>query len=482
MKLRDMFENISCEIIQGDMETDVSGIAYDSRNVKDGEVFVCVSGFKVDGHSFIENALKKGAAAIVAEKEVEIPQGISLIRVKNSRAALAQMSANYFNKPSEKMTLIGVTGTNGKTSVTYIIKSVLDKTKHNVGIIGTIENKIGNEVIPTERTTPESFEVQKLFKQMKDADVNDVVMEVSSHALDLNRVDACDFDIGVFTNLTQDHLDYHITMENYRDAKAKLFEKAKKSVINIDDSYGEYMLKASKGEVITYGIEKNADICAENIKITADGVSFILVYGNSSYTVKLNIPGKFSIYNALGAFGACLFMGIPIEDIIEGIEGIEGVKGRFQVIKGKNNINAVVDYAHTPDGIENILNTAREFVKGRIITVFGCGGDRDKTKRPIMGEIAGRLSHFCIITSDNPRSENPEAILKDIEEGISKTQCSYTKVADRREAIFKAVEMAEENDLIVVAGKGHETYQIFSHRTIHFDDAEVIKEAFGEDN
>ena len=480
MKLSKVFQDINHEVVQGNMEVEISGIAYDSRRVQQGNIFVCISGFKEDGHSFIQSAMEKGASVLVVEKDVDVPETITVIKVENSRVALAPMSANYFEKPSKKITLIGVTGTNGKTSTTYIIKSILDIIGKKVGIIGTIENRIGDIVIPTERTTPESFEVQKLFDEMRSQGVDDVVMEVSSHALDLNRVDLCDFDVAVFTNLTQDHLDYHITMENYKKAKAKLFENTKKCVINIDDPWGEFMINSSKDTVITFAIEKEADLKAENIKIIAEGVNFTLKYKEKAYPVKLNIPGKFSIYNALGAIGACVFLGIPMEDIIKGIEVMEGIRGRFQVIKGQKGINAVVDYAHTPDGLENILNTAKEFTKGRIITVFGCGGDRDKTKRPVMGEVAGRLSHFCIITSDNPRSEEPEAILKDVEVGMVKTSCPYEKIVDRREAIFKAVEIATINDLIIIAGKGHETYQIFPHGTIHFDDAEVIAEAMEE--
>ncbi|MBR5468292.1 MAG: UDP-N-acetylmuramoyl-L-alanyl-D-glutamate--2,6-diaminopimelate ligase [Firmicutes bacterium] len=480
MKLKDILKGIDYTILQGSDDIEIANVQYDSRKISKDSLFVCITGFKTDGHKYIASAAEKGSAAFSVEKDVEMIEGLTYVKVENNREALAKMASNVYYAPSAKMNLVGVTGTNGKTSTTYIIKSVLDRLGHKVGVIGTIENRIGDKVIHADRTTPESLELQELFNEMYEEKVTDVCMEVSSHSLDLHRVDCCDFDIAIFTNLTQDHLDYHITMENYRNAKGILFERCLKNVINIDDAAGEYMKSVSKGEVLTTGIENDADLKAEDIDITADGVTFTLRYKGEKYPVSLNIPGKFSIYNALGSIGACLFMGIDMETIIAGLKDIQGVRGRFQSIKGKNGVSAVVDYAHTPDGLENILNTAKEFVKGRIITVFGCGGDRDRTKRPIMGEIAGNLSDYCIITSDNPRTEDPERILDDIEPGTAKTGCEYIKIIDRREAIFYAVKIAKENDLVVVAGKGHEDYQIFADRTIHFDDKEVVEEAFAE--
>ncbi len=481
MKLASIMNGIDFDILKGGTDININKIVYDSRSVQKEDVFVCITGFKTDGHIYAAKAVEQGASAVIVEKEVDVEGNVTILRVDNSRIALAKMAANYYKNPSSNLNLIGVTGTNGKTSTTYIIKNILDKVDKKVGIVGTIGNRIGEKVIHTERTTPESLDLQELFAVMNDECVSDVIMEVSSHALDLHRVDCCDFDIAIFTNLTQDHLDYHKTMENYKLAKSKLMNMSDKCVINIDDEYGEYMKSVSKGDVITVGIENEADLKAEKIQIDAKGVSFQLNYKNETYPVHLNIPGKFSIYNALVSIGACIFIGVPMEVIIDGISSIKGVKGRFQTIKGPNGVNAIVDYAHTPDSLENILKTAQEFVKGRIITVFGCGGDRDRTKRPIMGEIGGRLSDFCVITSDNPRSENPEKILDDIEDGIKRTSCDYIREADRKKAIFEAIKMGKENDLIIVAGKGHEDYQIFPDKTIHFDDAEVIAEAFGED-
>lgn len=483
MKLEKIMTAIEYELLQGSITIDIKNLAYDSRRVTAESMFICITGFQTDGHQFALKAIENGAAALLCEKEFDcpIPDTVTVLKVKNSRHALALACANFYGHPSHMMNIIGVTGTNGKTTITYLIKSILDQIGHKVGIIGTIENRIGERIIPTERTTPESLELQALFAQMAAENVNDVVMEVSSHSLDLNRVDAIQYNIGIFTNLTQDHLDYHKTMENYKQAKAKLFERCKCSVINIDDTAGFFMKEKAVGKVITYGIDHKADLQAENIHISSDGVEFMLEYEKKQYPIKLHTPGKFSIYNALGSIGACILMNVPMEKIIEGLNKNRGVSGRFQTIKSTRGFNAIVDYAHTPDGLENILKTAKEFVTGNIITVFGCGGDRDKTKRPIMGEIAGNLSNYCVITSDNPRTENPETILDDVEVGTKKTNCQYCKIADRRKAIQFAIDKAKTGDVIVIAGKGHENYQIFADKTIHFDDVEEVKKAFGED-
>ena len=482
MKVEKILHDIEYKLIQGSVETEFEKIEYDSRKVSKGDAFVCVTGFKTDGHNYVESAIKSGATVIFCERELEnIDESVTVIQFENTRKALAHISAEYYGRPSERMNVIGVTGTNGKTTTTFLVKSVLDKIGHKTGIIGTIENRIGDRIIPTERTTPESLELQELFKTMADEGCQDVVMEVSSHALDLHRVDDIRFNVGIFTNLTQDHLDYHVTMENYKKAKGLLFERCLASVVNIDDEAGEYMVSVSKGKVITFAIDKNADLKAEDIHISADGVEFKLEYDGKEYPVSLNTPGKFSIYNALGAIGACILMGIDMDTIISGLKENKGVNGRFQTVRSKRGFNAIVDYAHTPDGLENILKTAKEFVKGRIITVFGCGGDRDRTKRPIMGEIAGIYSDYCIITSDNPRTEDPVQILDDVEPGTKKSGCDYTKIVDRGEAIKYAIDMAKEGDVVIVAGKGHENYQIFADKTIHFDDVEEVKKAFGED-
>lgn len=479
MKLSTLLQGIEWNLLYGE-EKEINAVAYDSRKVQKNDLFVCITGFQTDGHNYVQKAIEAGATAILCEKEIDNKE-VTIIQTPNTRHALALLSANYYKHPSAHMNMIGVTGTNGKTTTTYLIKSVLDRVGHKVGIVGTIENRIGDKVLHADRTTPESLELQQLFDEMYHEDVTDVVMEVSSHSLDLHRVDGIQYHIGIFTNLTQDHLDYHKTMENYKIAKSLLFQRSDKSVINIDDEAGEFMKQNAKGEVLTFGLEKEADLKAKDIDVSADGVKFTLCYEQKEYAVSLHTPGRFSIYNALGAIGACLFMNISIEDIIVGLQSNVGVSGRFQTIKSKRGYNAIVDYAHTPDGLENILKTAQEFVKGKIITVFGCGGDRDRTKRPIMGEIAGKLSDYCIITSDNPRTENPAMILEDVEVGMKKTNCEYIKMVDRREAICHAVEYGKKGDVIVIAGKGHENYQIFADKTIHFDDVEEVKKAFGED-
>ena len=482
MKLKELLKGISYEAVQGSLDVDVKEIQYDSRKVEQGDLFVCVTGFQTDGHKFAPMAVEKGASVLLCEHPMEnIPEGVTVIVTENTRAALAELSAVFYHEPSKELSVIGITGTNGKTTTTYLMKTILDGIGKKVGVIGTIENRIGDKVLHTQRTTPEAKELQALFRQMKEEEVSHVMMEVSSHSLDLHRVDCVDYDIAVFTNLTQDHLDYHKTMENYRAAKGILFERAKKAVINVDDEAGSYMMDRCKGEILTFGVDKKADLMAEDIDISAEGTAFTMLWQGERYPVKLHTPGRFSVYNALGAAGACILLGVPVEAIIKGLRENQGVSGRFQTVRSKKGCQAVVDYAHTPDGLENVLKTANEFAKGRVIAVFGCGGDRDKTKRPIMGEIGGRLAGYCILTSDNPRTEDPASIIDDVEVGTKKTGCPYEKVTDRGEAIRRAAEMAEAGDVILIAGKGHENYQIFAKETIHFDDMEEVKKAFGDD-
>lgn len=481
MKLGQLIKNINCKIVQGCADTEVNAVQYDSRKVGRGDLFVCITGFQTDGHKYAKSAIEKGASVIVAEHMAEGMEnsGAAIVITENTRKALALISAAYYDNPSEKINVIGVTGTNGKTTTTYLIKTILDSLGYKTGVIGTIGNMIGKRTLHADRTTPESLELQELFSEMSGEDVSFAVMEVSSHSLALDRVTGVKYSTAIFTNLTQDHLDYHKTMENYMKAKGILFSMAEKAVINIDDAAGAYMRSVAKGLVMTTAIEsENADLRAENISVTAGGVSYTLDYEGRQYPVKLNIPGRFSIYNSLGAIGACLLNGIKMEDILKGLFLNEGVPGRFQSVPNNLGITAIVDYAHTPDGLENILETAHEFAKGRIITVFGCGGDRDRTKRPIMAEIVGKLSDFAIITSDNPRTENPASILDDVEVGMIPTKCPYHKIVDRREAINEAIRMAKKDDVVIIAGKGHEDYQIFADKTIHFDDVEEVKKAF----
>ncbi|OPJ58133.1 UDP-N-acetylmuramoyl-L-alanyl-D-glutamate--2,6-diaminopimelate ligase [Clostridium oryzae] len=480
MKLSKLLTNIDYKLIQGSTEIEVENICWDSRNIKKSSLFICVKGKNVDRHSFANDAIEKGAIALVIEHDIEnIPKHVTVVKVNDSKSSMAVIANDFFDHPSEKFKLVGITGTNGKTSTSYFLTELLQSFDKNTGLIGTIENKIGDKKLDLEKknpTTPDSLDLQSCFYKMVEGGVTHVVMEATSIGLVNHRVDECDFDIGIFTNLTQDHLDEHGTMENYRDAKIKLFKMCKKGLINIDDYYAEDFIKAAECEVFTYGIDRPADYRAEDVAYSLEGSTFTLNYHGQKKEVSIKVSGKFNVYNSLAAIAACHQLGFPLDTIIENISSIHTVSGRFQTIPNCKGYMVVVDYAHTPDGIENILNSARNITKKKVISVFGCGGDRDKTKRPIMGQIAGKLSDYCVLTSDNPRTEEPEGIIKDIEKGIKATACPYIIEADRKKAIFMALEKSRPGDIIVIAGKGHETYQIFKDKTIHFDDVEVVKE------
>ncbi len=488
MNLRNLVEKMEFDLIQGNLDVDVESLTIDSRSAKKNSLFVCIVGFNVDGHKFIEQACENGASAVLCMSDTKIPEGIAGIKVKDTRAALAFVSNEFFSKPSEKFRLTGVTGTNGKTSVTYFIETILNSVDKKTGVIGTVETRINGKKFDFEKegihiatsTTPDTIELNMLFDKMIREKADDVIMEVSSHALELKKVDYCDFDIGIFTNLTQDHLDLHGSMERYLDAKARLFKMCKYGIINADDKYSDRIIEKSDCEIVTFGMEKDCDFKALNVEYFMDKVNFDVKFKNNLYHFSLNIPGRFSVYNALAAIGTAVKMGIDIVDIQRGVSLIKGVPGRIQNVKNNKGFNVIVDYAHTPDGLENIISAVREFTKGRVITVFGCGGDRDRKKRPIMGEISARLSDFSVLTSDNPRSEEPVSIIKDIEKGVKPVTENFVSVPDRKDAIFKAVGMAEKGDSVIIAGKGHEDYEIFADRTIHFDDLEVAKEALEE--
>ena len=477
MYLKELISELQIKEVKGNLELDITGIAYDSRKAKDGFVFVCIEGTKMDGHLFLDFAIQNGARALLVQKEVIVPEGITVIRVEDTRYALAAISDTFYHHPSGKFKLVGVTGTKGKTTTTYMIKSILNKAKRKVGLVGTLGTQIGDEFVPTERTTPESYDLQALFSEMNGKNIDSVVMEVSSQGLALHRVSCCEYEIGVFTNISQDHIGphEHLTFEDYLNAKKKLFAMCKKSLINIDAKYAEDILKSATSEILTFGIDGQADILAKDIQKYADKVEFSVVTPWFQGEIKVNIPGKFSIYNALAAIGVCGMMGISYDAIKTGLETIN-VPGRAEVIYSGEDFTVITDYAHTPDSLENILSTFKAFAQGRLVCVFGCGGDRDRTKRPVMGEISGKISDFTIITSDNPRTEEPEGIINEIETGIKKTNGEYITMIDRREAIKYAIEHAKMKDIIVLAGKGHETYQMFRDKTIHFDEREVVKE------
>lgn len=480
MKLKELVEASNVVNFYGDSDTEITQVCANSANVEKGAAFVAIKGYKTDGHKYIADAVKKGASAIITEDytDIDIPQVVC----KNTRKSLAYAGAKFFGEPAKKFKLIGVTGTNGKTTTTYLVKSVLEFKGYKVGLIGTNQNMIGDKVIGTDRTTPESIDLHKIFRQMADENVDYVIMEISSHSLSLDRVYGLEFEVGAFTNLTQDHLDFHETMENYANAKSQLFKMCKIGLVNGDDEYVDAVTDGATCKVVKYGMNKKHTLEAKNITYSQKGVLFDVETPFGKSQIRLNIPGKFSVYNALAAIGICQHVGIGIGDIAKALMITNGVVGRAEIVNIPAPYTVMIDYAHTPDGLENIINTVKGFAKGRVVTLFGCGGDRDKTKRPIMGKIAGELSDFCVVTSDNPRTEKPSAIIDDILEGIKDTGADYAVVESRRDAIKYAMENAQENDVIILAGKGHETYQILNDGTIEFDERKIVREVFDEIN
>ena len=474
MRLSEVMNGIQYTGSTADCE--ITDLTSDSRKVSEGVVFVCIKGIKSDGHDFAPAAAANGASAIICERDLGLSNQLV---VGSAREAFARMCENFMGRPLEKLKLIGVTGTNGKTSTTFITKQVLERSGHKCGLIGTIQNMIGDEALHTEFTTPDTYELHTLFAKMADAGCEYVVMEVSSHALEQGRVAGLHFAAACFTNLSEDHLDFHGTMEAYFGAKAKLFAMTDCAVINIDDEWGNKLRIADDVELISYGIDNDlADLNAKNVEYFADGVKFTLCVNGSEYPVKVPTPGRFSAYNALSAAGCALAAGASPEAVAEDLNRSKGIKGRAEVFPTGRDFTIILDYAHTPDGVENILSSMRAVSKGRLVALLGCGGDRDPYKRPIMGEAAARLSDFVIVTSDNPRTEDPEEIIRQILPGVEKHDTPYTVIVNRREAMKYAVEHAQPGDVIVMAGKGHEDYQIIGKVKIHFDEREVLREIF----
>ena len=483
MHLDKLLEGLEISIPDEYKQMNIQSVAYDSRKVKEGSLFICVTGFLTDGHKYVGEAEKQGAICILAQKEGKIGKtDLPVLYFEDTRIALSRISANYFGHPSRELRMIGITGTNGKTTVSYLLKSIFEEAGTSSGLIGTIAYQAGGEIIESVNTTPESYEVQKMLRNMADGGNLSCVMEVSSHALELHRVDDVDFDYGIFTNLTEDHLDFHPDFESYYQAKKKLFYLLKeKGLINIDDDFGKRMyeeLKQEEKTVLSYSVlDMTADYYAKVME-ESDRYSLLEIYKGEKFLAafQMNTPGRFSIYNGLASFAAAFESGIEGKDIIKGIEAVKGVPGRFELVSNNRNMTIIVDYAHTPDALIKVLDAATEFKKGRLICVFGCGGDRDRAKRSMMGEAAGKRCDYCIITSDNPRTEDPKKILDEIETGIQKTTCVYNRIEDRRQAIEEALKCYQAGDVIIIAGKGHETYQIIGKTKQHFDDREVVSE------
>lgn len=487
MELRTILSGIEGIKAKADLSVDIDMIESDSRKIKPNGMFVAIKGFDVDGSLYVKQAVDNGAVAIVIEegtklKKTDIKEDTNIIMVPDSRLALAKMACNFYENPSRKFKLIGITGTKGKTTTTFMLKSILEKHGNKVGLIGTVANYIGSKNLgESSRTTPESLELQRLFSQMVEEKVDTVVMEVSSQSLKLHRVDGCEFDYAVFTNFSEDHISpkEHPDMEDYFNSKLILIKKAKISFINNDD-YRVSKIKKMLPEcdIRTYGIDNEANLLAKDITVTNSSVDFKVKIGGKNERVKTGIPGRFSVYNSLAAIAIAESLGVNAEEIKEALLEVR-VPGRSELVDNKKGLTIMIDYAHSPESLQSILNAVKSYTRGRVISVFGCGGDRDPGKRPIMGEISGKIADFTIITSDNPRTEEPAKIVKQIEEGIAKTKGKYVAIVDRTEAIKHAIEIANKNDIIVLAGKGHETYQEINGEKHPYDERKIIKEIIG---
>ena len=487
MELKRILAGLDGLKAKGSLDVDVKGIDSNSKNINKDYMFIAIKGFNEDGHKYVNDAIKAGAIVIVIEegcdlKSIKLPKDVTLIMTKDTREALAICSCNFYDNPSRKFKLIGVTGTKGKTTTTFMIKELLEKTGYKTGLIGTIATYINGKMIAeSSRTTPESLELQKTFAQMVEEGVEYVVMEVSSQSLKLHRVDGCKFDLVIFTNFSEDHISEkeHTDMQDYFESKLKLFKMCDNGIINVDDLHVSKIPKMfPNSNIMTYGIDNYCDVLAKDITITNSYVDFRVKISDKNERVKVSIPGRFSVYNSLAAICVAKKLGISSDKVIEILKEIR-VPGRSEMVDNKKEIPIMIDYAHSPESLQNILSAVKSYTRGKVISVFGCGGDRDKGKRPVMGEISGRIADFTFITTDNPRTENPEQIIKDIEDGIKKSKGNYKIVVDRTEAIKEAIKMANKIDIIVLAGKGHETYQEINGEKIPYDERKIIKEIIG---
>lgn len=475
MLLQYLLENLTNVEISGQTNREINKIEYNSNKIENGDVFVAINGYKDNGIKYIDDAISKGAVAIVHEGDIEHKEDITYIKVENARIALAIMASTYYGDPARKLKMIGITGTKGKTTTAYMVRDIMLASGKKIGMIGTVCNTYGKVTEESIRTSPESLDLQALLARMVDAGMEYVVMEVSSHALELERVYGIKFLVGVFTNLSEDHLDFHKTMDKYLEAKAKLFKQSDFAIINGDDIYAPRLLKMIDIKKATYGLDNAVDLTATDIRVNPSYVEFKMYVNRMLETIRINIPGRFTVYNALAAIGVCSLFGAQM-DAISGALGALRVPGRNEVVELNKTFTVIVDYAHTPASLEAILSSAKKYTKGRIICVFGCGGNRDKEKRAMMGEISGRLADFTIITTDNPRDEKPSKIIEDIESGIKQTRGLYKCIENRRQAIRFAMRIAWKSDVIIIAGKGHETYQeVENGKKLYFDDKEIVR-------
>lgn len=488
MELKKLLTGIENLKSRGDLEIDIKKIECNSKKVIPNSLFIAIKGYDFDGHEYIEEAIQNGAIAVMLDmsadfKKIKLPKDITVIITDDTRKALARVSCNYFGNPSRYFKLIGVTGTKGKTTTTYMIKSILESAGYKVGLIGTIANYIGDECLGySNRTTPESLELQGLFYKMAKEKVDYVVMEVSSQSLKLSRVEGSYFDYGIFTNLYKDHISLkeHADMNEYFETKLKLFSMCAKGFVNSDDFKCNKIIKSSpQCDIKTYAVDNKADLLAKDITITNISVDFKVKIETRNERIKVNIPGRYSVYNALAAISLAINVGINAEKIKEGLDNIV-VPGRNELVPNKEDLAIMIDYAHTAESLENILQATKTYTPGRVICVFGCGGDRDTEKRPKMGEVSGRLADYTIVTTDNPRTEEPEKIITEIEAGISKTKGKYEIIVDRKEAIKKAIKMMNKRDIVILAGKGHETYQEINGKKNPFDERIIVKDIIGE--
>ncbi|MEK0224036.1 UDP-N-acetylmuramoyl-L-alanyl-D-glutamate--2,6-diaminopimelate ligase [Bacillus proteolyticus] len=493
MKLKEITDLILVKNTVGNLEVEITGLQMDSRKIEKGNLFICVpeiKGFLEDRHRFAKDAVRNGAVALIVERDVDVEIDVPKIFVKDARYTMAVIASHFYNYPSHEMKLIGITGTNGKTTTSYILDKILEDYGFITGLMGNNGVKINEKIYPTDINTQEPPILQRNLRKMRNYRTDYCVMEVSSQGLDMKRVLGCNFRTAIFTNLTQDHLDYHGSFDEYRNTKSLLFSRLgntyhpnerKYAVLNADDPAIDYFRKVTSAEVITYGIKNDSDVAAKDISITSNGFKFLLTSFKGEIEINLKLVGLFNVYNSLAAITSALIEGIPLKSIKDSLNRLTNIDGRMEVVDEGQDFLVLVDYAHTPDGLENVLKSLKDFATGKVITVFGCGGDRDTLKRPIMGDIASGYSDFVIVTSDNPRSEDPIKIMDDIEKGMKKSISSqYELLVDREEAIYKAIKMASKNDVVIIAGKGHETYQILKDKTIQFDDKDIARKAISE--